>query len=157
MDQIRNKEDQWWWMPISGDWSSDVCSSDLQEMFFPYWHCRVFRLYPYSDRTSHGPSQDPNHSRLARTPESPRHPILPRICQLLSTVHFRLFLYHRSSYPPHCHGTAFTPIFCLHVDPLPSPFSTTRGSHLFSPRTFLTFTISPLILYSYSRNQGNDP
>src|SRR5882724_5851291 len=43
-----------------------------------------------SQRPHHGPLQSPNYPRLAGTPEGQRHPVFPRICQLLSLFHFRI-------------------------------------------------------------------
>src|SRR5882724_4911998 len=46
---------------------------------------QIPRIHAVSRRPHHGPLQGPNHPRLAGTPESQRHPVFPRIRQLLSS------------------------------------------------------------------------
>src|SRR5882724_6847749 len=55
-------------------------------MRVPCHFLRIPRIHAVSRRPHHGPLQSPNYPRLAGTPESQRHPVFPRIRQLLLFV-----------------------------------------------------------------------
>src|SRR5882724_11614040 len=58
-------------------------------------------------RPHHGPIQSPNHPRLARTPESQGHPILPWFFQLLPSFHLQKSPFHLCTLPARVHHGTF--------------------------------------------------
>src|SRR5882724_3341436 len=73
-------------------------------MRVPCHFLRIPRVYAVTRRPHHGPVQSPNYPRLAGTPESQRHPVFPRIRQLLSSFHFWILRNHCSAYMSYPQG-----------------------------------------------------
>src|ERR1700720_2684231 len=67
------------------------------QMFLPPRYGGISRLYSFAIWFNDGPCQSPNYPRLARTTQDQGDSIIPRIHQLLPSVHTCLLGYRYSS------------------------------------------------------------
>jgi len=67
-----------------------------QKMQIPHYLRGIPRRYHYTRGSSHGPKESPGYPTMASTEESEGTPIIPRLCQLLLTIHRQLLWDHKT-------------------------------------------------------------